>query len=256
MILVECRQGTPEWLAARSGAATASRFADAVSTVGGLTEQQRIYVAAQLQAGMSEKEVMLLAGYKAKPKADVIERALRGEPTEEPSDKARRYAADIAIERISQAPYGEPPKTWLLERGHELEDLARIAYEARTGFLVEETGVALTDDRKFGYSTDGMPEDGLIEIKCPIDSIKIAKIWQTGDVSEYMHQMQGGMWITGRKWCDFIMYVPDLAPVGKDLYVKRIERDDNFIDAMVERLLAFDALVGEYEALFRMQEAA
>jgi hypothetical protein len=217
MIIVECRQGTAEWLQARAGAITASRYADAIS---------------KLTRASGDKKAGDWSGV---------------------SD---RYAADIAIERISETPYGEPPKTWLLERGHELEDRARIAYEVRTGFLVEETGVVLTDDRKFGYSTDGMPEDGLIEIKCPIDSIKIATMWKTGDVSEYIHQMQGGMWITGRKWCDFIMYVPDLAAVGKDLYVKRIHRDEKFIDAMVEELLAFDERVQDFEALFRMKEAA
>jgi hypothetical protein len=217
MIIVECRQGTAEWLQACAGAITASRYADAIS---------------KLTRASGDKKAGDWSGV---------------------SD---RYAADIAIERISETPYGEPPKTWLLERGHELEDRARIAYEVRTGFLVEETGVVLTDDRKFGYSTDGMPEDGLIEIKCPIDSIKIATMWKTGDVSEYIHQMQGGMWITGRKWCDFIMYVPDLAAVGKDLYVKRIHRDEKFIDAMVEELLAFDERVQDFEALFRMKEAA
>jgi exodeoxyribonuclease (lambda-induced) len=217
MILIECRQGTAEWLQARAGAITASRFADAIS---------------KLTRASGDKKAGDWSGV---------------------SD---RYAADIAIERISEIPYGEPPKSWLLDRGHELEDRARIAYEARTGFLVEETGVLLTDDRKFGYSTDGMPEDGLIEIKCPIDSIKIATMWKTGDVSEYIHQMQGGMWITGRNWCDFIMYVPDLAAVGKDLFVKRIHRDDKFIDEMVEQLLAFDRRVQEFEALFRMKEAA
>jgi exodeoxyribonuclease (lambda-induced) len=255
MILIQCRQGTAEWLQARAGACTASRFADAVSTTGGLTEQQAKYVQAMLK-GAGEKEAMLAAGYKAAPKSDIIVRALNGEQTEQPSDTARRYAADIAIERISGVPYGEPPKTWLLERGHELEDRARIAYEARTGYLVEECGVVLTDDRKFGYSTDGMPDDdGLVEIKCPIDSVKIAHIWRTGDVSEYMHQMQGGMWITGRRWCDFIMFVPDLASVGKDLFVKRIHRDDAFIDAMVDSLLGFERLVAENESFFRMVAA-
>lgn len=217
MILVECRQGTAEWLAARAGATTASRFGDAIS---------------KLTRASGDKKAGDWSGV---------------------SD---RYAADLAIERISGMPYGEPPKTWLLDRGHELEDRARIAYEVRTGYLCEETGVCLTDDRKFGYSTDGMPEDGLIEIKCPIDSVKIANMLRTGDVSEYIHQMQGGMWITGRKWCDFIMYVPDLESVGKHLFVKRIHRDDAFIDAMVADLLAFDKRVQEFEALFRMKEAA
>lgn len=217
MIIIECRQGTPEWLQARSGAVTASRFADAISK---------------------------------------LTRASGDKKAGDSSAVSDRYAADLAIERISGIPYGEPPKTWLLDRGHELEDHARIAYEARTGFLVEETGVCLTDDRKFGYSTDGMPDDGLIEIKCPIDSIKIATMWKTGDVSEYIHQMQGGMWITGRKWCDFLMYAPALESVGKDLYVKRIHRDDAFIDSMVSELLAFDKRVQQFEDMFRMKEAA
>ena len=40
MKFIECAQGTPEWHAARSGKVTASRFADAISTVGGLDERQ------------------------------------------------------------------------------------------------------------------------------------------------------------------------------------------------------------------------
>ena len=66
-----------------------------------------------------------------------------------------------------------------------------------------------------------------------------------------IHQMQGGMWVTGRKWCDFIMYVPDLASVGKDLFVKRIYRDDDFINDMVEQLMGFRANVLAMESFFR-----
>jgi exodeoxyribonuclease (lambda-induced) len=145
-----------------------------------------------------------------------------------------------------------------------MEAQARMIYEARTRSFVTEAGICLTDDGVFGYSSDGLvDEDGLIEIKAPIDSSKILAMLQTGDTSEYDHQMQGGMWITGRKWCDFIMYVPDLAAVGKDLFVKRVFRDDAFIDDMVEKLSEFDKLVGRYEAVLRravgrepMQEAA
>jgi len=216
-ILIECAQGSESWLQARSGAITASRFSDAISK---------------------------------------LTRASGSKKAGDPTAAADKYACDIAIERISGKPYGEPVKAWVLDRGHELEVSARIQYESRTGYLCEETGVVLTDDRKFGYSTDGMPEDGLIEIKCPIDSTKILEMWRTGDVSEYIHQIQGGMWITGRKWLDFIMYVPDLANAGKDLYVKRIMRDDNFIDAMVDELMRFDSLVCDHEIFFRMKDAA
>lgn len=252
MIFIEAQQGTAEWLAARCGVITASCFADAVSVIGGLTEQQARYVA-HIKAGGDERGAMAAAGYKAPPTADCVRRALKGEVIERPSDTAIRYADDLAIERISGRPYGIPVKTWLLERGHELEDAARIRYESRSlDSHVTPAGLCLTVDRLYGYSTDGLVNhDGLIEVKAPIDSTKIRTMWQTGDVAEYMHQMQGGMWITGRAWCDFIMYSPDLANCGADLYVKRVHRDDAFIDGMVERLARFAAMVEESEALFR-----
>lgn len=254
MKFVECAQGTPEWHLSRCGKITASCFADAISTVGGLTEQQAMYVDA-VRKGIPAKDAAIYAGYKATPSSDIVRRALAGEETAQPSDIAKRYAADLAIERISGQPHGEPPKAWVLERGHEMEAAARMYYEARTGSFVTEAGICLNDDEIFGYSTDGLvDDDGLIEIKAPIDSSKILAMWATGDTSEYDHQMQGGLWITGRKWCDFIMYVPDLAAVGKDLFVKRIFRDEEFIDAMVERLGRFDDLVQQYVRL--LQEAA
>jgi exodeoxyribonuclease (lambda-induced) len=250
MKFIECAQGTPEWHAARCGKVTASRFADAISTVGGLDERQAKYVA-MVRGGMEKSDAVAAAGYKAAPSSDTVRRALLGEDTAVPSDIAKRYAADLAIERISGSPFGEPPRAWVLERGHKMEELARMHYEARKEALVTEAGICLTDDELFGYSSDGLvDEDGLIEVKAPIDSAKIMEMWLTEDMSEYMHQMQGGMWITGRKWCDFLMYVPDLAPCGKDLFVKRVLRDDAFIDDMVARLAKFDDMVKRDVAIF------
>ena len=256
MKFISAQQGTPEWLAARSGVITASCFADAISTIGGLDEKQQKYVDVMRETG-DKARACEVAGYKAAPTADAVRRALAGEEIERPSDTAIRYADDLAIERISGKPYGIPAKTWLLDRGHELEDAARWRYEAQAlGQHVTEAGLCITEDGLFGYSTDGLVGDhGLIEIKCPIDSTKIRTMWQTGDVSEYMHQIQGGMWITGRKWCDFIMYAPDLERCGADMYVKRIARDDLFIDAMAERLARFDRMVDNAVAMFRKAAA-
>jgi exodeoxyribonuclease (lambda-induced) len=182
----------------------------------------------------------------------VLKRASGDKVAGEPTAAADKLAADIAMERISMKPYGEPPKAWVLERGHIMEARARICYESRTGLLAEESGVVKTDDDWFGYSTDGeVDADGLIEIKCPVDTLKIAAMFATGDISEYEHQIQGGMWITGRKWCDFIMYVPDLESVGNDLYVKRIYRDEAFIETLESGLLKFRSRVMQAESNFR-----
>lgn len=251
MKFIEVQQGTPEWMKARSGLITASRYADAVSTVGGLTEQQDQYVMAVL-SGWPAKDAAAAAGYASVPKSEIIRRALAGEDTVRPSDIAIRYADDLALERISGEPHGEPVKTWVLERGHEMEARARWLYEAKTGAFVTEAGLCV--EGNFAYSTDGLVnDDGLIEIKALMDGTKIRELWRTNDVSEFIHQMQGGCWLTGRAWCDFILYVPALKNVGKDLYVQRIHRDDVFIDGMVEKLARFERLLLDTEAFWRKQ---
>lgn len=157
-----------------------------------------------------------------------------------PSQASKDYAYKVAVERICGETTEDTYQTFEMRRGAELEPLARMAYEVKTGNLAQESGIVLTDDRIFGYSTDGLvDDDGLIEIKCPNSARKLVEMWETGDLSEYEHQIQGGMWITGRKWCDFIMYAPQLEPVGKHLYIKRIERDDDFIEAMESQLWDF-----------------
>jgi exodeoxyribonuclease (lambda-induced) len=218
MILIEAVQGSEQWLQARSGVITASRVADAISV-------------------LSRK-----SGLKSP-----------GDPTEA-SDK---YAYEVAFERISGVPYGAPIKAYTLERGHTLEPIARMLYEERTGNLAMESGIVLSDDRKFGYSTDGFLNDdrGIIEIKCPVDTVKIMDMLTTGDTSEYDHQIQFGLFLTGRAYCDFIQYVPALESVGRDLYVKRIERNEEFIEDMVAKVLTFEKRVSAYESLLRKQAA-
>lgn len=217
MRFIPCLQGTPEWLSLRAGVITASMFADATAR---------------------------------------LTRASGDRKAGDFSTTSDKYRGDVAFEIISGKPYGEPPKAWTLQRGHELEPLARQAYEMRTGNIAMEAGICLTDDGRFGYSTDGLVHPvteagrimsckGLIEIKCPVDSNKIMAVLDTGDVSEYMHQMQGGMWLTGAQWCDFIQYVPDLANVGKDLFVKRVLRDEEFIAKLETDLIGFRLRVDE-----------
>src|SRR6476659_8316347 len=143
MIFIECQQGTPEWAAARCGIVTASCFADAVSMVGALDEKQQAYVD-HIQAGATPKDAAAMAGYKAPPSSSAVARVLAGGHAGIPSDTAHRYAADLAIEQISGQPHGQPVKTWVLERGHEMEARARMLYEARTGAFVTEPGICLS----------------------------------------------------------------------------------------------------------------
>jgi hypothetical protein len=253
VIVLNHPQGSEDWLRARCGVATASRFSDARERVGGLTDQQRIYVEA-LQRGVDEPDARAKAGYKLKPTAGAITLALNGEPTSEPGAAAIKYAWLIAFETISREPLDDTFVTYAMRRGRDLEPRARQVYETRTGALVEEVSLILTDDERFGYSSDGfIDDDGMVEIKCPLSCEKLGQVWASPETAhlEYLDQINGGLWITGRKWCDLVVYCPWLEPVGKDLFVKRIYRNEEAIEALETDLVGFLKLVDSYLAILR-----
>jgi len=210
MIVIHTIQGSDDWLAARAGVITASRFVDA-------------------RAKLSRKSK---TGNVGDPAASSID-----------------YAWTVAMERIAGKPLDQTFTTWQMKRGNDLEPEARMAYEMKTGLLAGESGLILTDDSTFGYSSDGLVgDDGLIEIKCPANCQKIGNIWCSPETAtgEYIDQIQGGLWITGRKWCDFVMYCPWLESVGKELFIKRVERDDDYIEELESDLIEFNRLVENY----------
>ena len=173
-----------------------------------------------------------------------------------PSAKALAYAAQVAVERVSGEPYDDTFVSYAMRRGTELEPEARFEYESRTGIVATEAGIVTTDDGTFSYSTDGfVGADGLIEIKCILSPEKLVNICRDGDPSEYMHQIQGGLWITGRKWADLVVYAPQLASIGRSLIVQRIPRDDNYIEALEMDLMRFAKIVSDYETTLRQKAA-
>lgn len=247
MIIIECEQGSEEWFKARAGVITASNFEECRKRVGGLNLQQRAYVDSIL-SGCSIEEAMSLAKYKNEPKADVVRRALNGERVGDFSDKAKEYAFRLAIERISGELLSEDKfDTFEMRRGRQLEPEARLAHEMKKGILVEQTGIALTDDRLFGASVDGLiDDDGSSEYKCFIGPSSLMPILLDEDLSKTKDQVQGQLWITGRKWSDFVLYCPALKSIGKELTIITVERDDDYIEALEADMLAFNDLVESY----------
>ena len=170
--------------------------------------------------------------------------AKKGELTEAAHD----YAFRLAIERISGEPIDESFETWAMTRGRELEAEARSAHEWHAGVVVDPCGFACTDDGLFGASADGLiGNDGGAEYKCLVSPTKLRKALMLNDTSEFMFQVQGGMWITGRSWWDFCIYTPFLESIGKELTRWRIKRDDEFIKQMELDLIEFSKLVDKYE---------
>lgn len=168
------------------------------------------------------------------------------------TEAAEDYAFRVAVERISGAPLDEGFSTWAMKRGNELEPEARAWVEVKLGIFVDVAGFVTTDDEKFGASADGfIDKDGGLEIKCLVDPGRIRNVILSDDISEFMDQIQGGMWLTGRKWWQFALFCPALEKVGLQLYTKRVDRDDNYINEMELDLLEFERVVSKYEQTLR-----
>ena len=164
------------------------------------------------------------------------------------SGKQIAYACQVALERVSHQPADATFENWQMREGHVQEPIARAAYERRTGNLVDEVGAFATDDDLFLYSPDGLIDgDGLLEVKTLFSPERIMTIVGNGDVSDFIDQCMFGLWLTGRQWIDLVVWVPAL----EHLSVKRIARDDDYIEAMEADLIAFAKLVTQYETTLR-----
>jgi len=165
----------------------------------------------------------------------------------EPTEAALNYAFKVAVEAISGIPMDEGFSTWQMRRGQELEPEARDLYSIRTGNTVDLCSFITTDCESYGASADGLiGEDGGLEIKCLVSPERIRNAILNYDISEWIDQVQGGMWITGRQWWDFVIYCPALSGVGRELTIWHIERDEAFISQLEADLGAFTEIVNSF----------
>lgn len=124
-----------------------------------------------------------------------------------------------------------------MKMGVENEQFARKYYEDWSQREVKLVGFVKMGG--LGSSPDGLVnEDGIIEIKCsegPTHYRLILKAEKNGVKempSVYVPQVQGNLWITERKWCDFISYDP--KGINTPFYCARVIRDDNYINDILK----------------------
>jgi hypothetical protein len=165
----------------------------------------------------------------------------------------KNYRAQLVIERLT-GQRAERFTSAAMEWGTETEDLARLAYTLETSNLVDEVGFAEHETLAAGASPDGLLGlDGCLEIKCRLTANHIETLKASHMPAEHMPQVQGQMWITGRRWCDFVSFDPTL-PDNAQLFVERIGRDDEYIANLedeVQRFLAEVAADVEFLQSYR-----
>jgi hypothetical protein len=132
-----------------------------------------------------------------------------------------------------------------LEHGKTFEPFARECYEAHIWCAVPEIKSPIFHPKyKFICGIpDGLPDDGIVEIKCPENPDNhFINVTEGAQIEEYYMQMQGYMFITGRNWCDFVSYHPQY-PDNHRFYCKRIARDNQFIEILETKIIAFSKLI-------------
>jgi len=157
------------------------------------------------------------------------------------NDKTRAHVYEVAAQRITDRTE-DNYTSFDMMRGHMEEVLSRDLY-AQHYAPVTECGFITNNSLGFtvGYSPDGLVgEDGIIEIKSAKAKIQVQRITDGVIPQEHYAQVQTGLWVTGRKWCDFISYSN-----GMKMMVVRVNADPDYHALIEQAAKAFEAKVSE-----------
>lgn len=168
----------------------------------------------------------------------------------------KAYAVQLALEIVTGKVL-EPFTNQAMIDGTEREPVARSEYEALTGNFVTEVGFCRHDSVACGVSPDGLiDDDGGVEIKCPKATTHAGYLSMPAEPPAYTAQIQGCMWVTDRKWWDFVSYHPDF-PENARLIFRRIKRDDEYISKLERSIISFaDEVQAEVELIRNFRNAA
>jgi len=145
-----------------------------------------------------------------------------------------KYRRQLAAEIVS----GKVMKTYSnahMERGKEEEDEILMKYAFETDAKLQKVGFLRYTLMPTGCSPDGLVgNDGMVEVKSMLPEL-LVELHETGKIpTEHIPQVQGGLWITGRTWCDLVLGSPGLPSI-----VHRIPRDEPYMAGLQRELQYF-----------------
>lgn len=156
------------------------------------------------------------------------------------NDKQRAHLYELLAQRITN--YVEPRYVSDdMLRGHIDESEALALYEQHYA-PVETAGFITNDEWGFtlGYSPDGLVEaDGLVEVKSRRQKFQVetfcVHVTEQTIPADYVLQIQTGLLVTGRKWCDLLSY-----SAGLPMAWIRAYPDDDIQDAIIKAATSFE----------------
>lgn len=212
VIHTELIQGTPEWDMGRLGKPSASNALVLINT----------FKPAEMYAVNAVNDKKGISG--------TIKKEAKY------SDGATTYALSLIADQICGTPAFHF-ETFAMEQGKVRESDARDDYESGTGTKVVQVGGIESDG--LWYSPDGLVgDDGTVEIKCPERVQHMRNLISVYCPEQYIDQIQMGLMVSDRDWCDFVSYNPEFHP---DFQIKviRVHRDDEHISKLAEQISNF-----------------
>jgi len=118
-----------------------------------------------------------------------------------------------------------------------MEEEAVSFYELQRDCETVKVGFITNDEGTIGASPDRLVgEDGLLEIKVPKESTHVSYLLKKAVDQAYYPQVQGQLWVSGRKWVDILSYHPEMPPA-----LIRVERDEEFIAFLQSAVVEFSS---------------
>lgn len=154
-----------------------------------------------------------------------------------------KYRAQLVAEIMT----GNTPETYKsdqMDEGIWKEPMARNEYQMRTGYTTKQVGFIKHDNKKIkaGCSPDDLVKrTGGAEYKCPEPHTHMRYILEDRIPPEYRKQIDWTLWITKRKWWDFVSYCPEIEDeTGEQhIFIKRTWRNEERIQAIEDAVVRF-----------------
>jgi hypothetical protein len=150
-------------------------------------------------------------------------------------ETGKTYAFENAVEIVFGRNEDEQFESFDTKRGRDLEPFAfnKLKEWKEFEFMQVEKCSFFPLGENAGASPDGfVGNDELLEIKCPSASTHLEYLRNNCLPAKYIPQVQGQLWITGKRKAHFVSYHPDLKPL-----IICVERDEVFIDRLQSEVI-------------------
>lgn len=152
----------------------------------------------------------------------------------------KKYQDQLLAESLTALPNDDVFVSYEMQRGIDLEPVARRAAAKLLGVAIRETGFLVSHTLRAGSSLDGDIEDfkAIVEIKCPRTTTHLQYIEEKGLPDTYMGQLLHNLYISKAEEIFFVSF-DDRMPAHLQLCVVNRKAKDLPLEEYERDLLAF-----------------